>query len=167
MVRWRGCWGRNSQRLIRILCGCVCPDEPLMLVDRIMSVSAAKCSLTGGNIVTEHDVRPGSWYLDGDRCPTAITVEAGQADLFLCSYLGIDLAVKGTRSYRLLDARVTFHRGLPRSGEVVRYDITIDKFVRQGDVYLFFFRFDGTIDGQPVLSMRGGMRGVFHWAGDR
>ena len=99
------------------------PDEPLMLVDRILSVEGAKGSLTSGRVVTEHDVRPGAWYLDGHRTPVCITVEAGQADLFLCSYLGIDLALQGTRAYRLLDATVTFHRGLPQPGEVVRYDI--------------------------------------------
>lgn len=137
------------------------PDEPLMLVDRILSIDGAAKSLTSGRIVTEHDVRAGAWYLDAGRCPISITVEAGQADLFLCSYLGIDLAVQGRRAYRLLDAMVTFHRHLPRPGEVMRYDIHIDRFVRQGETYLFFFRFDGTVDGEPVLSMRDGCAGFF------
>ncbi len=137
------------------------PDEPLMLVDRILSVDAVKGAMTSGSVVTEHDVHPGAWYLDGDRAPVSITVEAGQADLFLCAYLGIDLEVKGTRAYRLLDARVTFHRGLPRPGEVVRYDIHIDRFVRQGETYLFFFRFEGTIDGAPMLTMADGCAGFF------
>ncbi|MBN2562861.1 MAG: type I polyketide synthase, partial [Phycisphaerae bacterium] len=137
------------------------PDEPLMLVDRILSVDGERASLTSGRIVTEHDVLAGAWYLDGGRCPISIAVEAGQADLFLCSHLGIDLAVKGTRSYRLLDATVTFHRGLPRPGEAIRYEITIDRFVRQGETYLFFFRFDGTIDGELVLTMRNGCAGFF------
>ena len=137
------------------------PDEPLMLVDRILTVEGAKGSMTSGRVVTEHDVRPGAWYLDGDRAPVCISVEAGQADLFLCSYLGIDLALQGTRSYRLLDATVTFHRGLPRSGDVVRYDIHIDRFVQQGDTYLFFFRFVGSIGGQPVVTMEDGCAGFF------
>jgi 3-hydroxymyristoyl/3-hydroxydecanoyl-(acyl carrier protein) dehydratase len=137
------------------------PDEPLMLVDRIVSVEGEKASLTSGCVVTEHDVYNGRWYLDNGRCPTAITVEAGQADLFLCAYLGIDLAVKGSRAYRLLDAEVQFHRGLPQVGEVIRYEIHIDRFVKQGEVYLFFFRFEGTINGQPVLTMRNGCAGFF------
>ncbi len=137
------------------------PDEPLMLVDRILSIEGAARSLTHGRIVTEHDVQPGAWYLDAGRCPISITVEAGQADLFLCSYLGIDLAVQGRRAYRLLDATVTFHRHLPRPGEVMRYDIRIDRFVRQGDTYLFFFQFDGTTGGRLVLSMRNGCAGFF------
>lgn len=137
------------------------PAEPLMLVDRILSIEGEMASLTSGQVVTEHDVRPGAWYLDGGRCPISITVEAGQADLFLCSYLGIDLAVKGRRSYRLLDATVTFHRDLPRPGETIRYEIEIERFVRQGDTYLFFFRFDGKINDELVLTMRNGCAGFF------
>ena len=137
------------------------PDEPLMLVDRILGVEGVKGSMAAGRVVTEHDVRSGAWYLDGQRAPVCITVEAGQADLFLCSYLGIDLALQGTRAYRLLDATVTFHRGLPQSGEVVRYDIHIDRFVRQGETYLFFFRFEGTVGGRPVVTMEDGCAGFF------
>jgi 3-hydroxymyristoyl/3-hydroxydecanoyl-(acyl carrier protein) dehydratase len=137
------------------------PDEPLMLVDRILSVEGTKSVLGPGRVVTEHDVLPGAWYLDADRCPICITVEAGQADLFLSGYLGIDFVAKGIRSYRLLDATVTFHRGLPRSGETIHYDIRIDRFVRQGETYMFFFEFDGTIDGEPVLTMRKGCAGFF------
>ncbi len=137
------------------------PDEPLMLVDRILQVEGIKRSLGGGRVVTEKDVNAGDWYLDGGRMPISITVESGQADLFLCSYLGIDHAVKGTRSYRLLDATVKFHRGLPVPGEVIRYDIRIDRFVQQGETYLFFFAFEGTINGKPLLSMSGGCAGFF------
>ncbi len=137
------------------------PGEPLMLVDRIMALEGEKCALTPGRVVTEHDVLPGAWYLDGGRAPVCISVEAGQADLFLSGYLGIDLAVKGARAYRLLDARVRFHRGLPVPGETIQYDIHIDKFVRQAEVYLFFFRFEGTINGEPLITMRDGCAGFF------
>ncbi len=137
------------------------PDEPLMLVDRILSVEGEKGVLGPGRLVTEHDVHPDAWYLDGDRAPVCISVEAGQADLFLSAYLGIDLEVKGQRTYRLLDATVTFHRGLPRPGDVIRYTIDIEKFIRQGPTWLFFFRFDGTIDGQPLITMRNGCAGFF------
>ena len=56
---------------------------------------------------------------------------------------------------------MTFHRRLPTVGEVIRYDIRIDRFVRQGETYLFFFEFDGTIDGQPMITMRNGCAGFF------
>ena len=137
------------------------PDEPLMLVDRIVLVEGEKCSLKSGRLVTEHDVQPGAWYLDGGRAPVCISVEAGQADLFLSSYLGIDHQVKGTRTYRLLDAKIHFHRGLPQAGETIRYDIHIDKFVKQGATYLFFFRFEGFISAEPLITMTNGCAGFF------
>ncbi|MDD2390198.1 MAG: beta-ketoacyl synthase N-terminal-like domain-containing protein, partial [Desulfobacterales bacterium] len=137
------------------------PDEPLMLVDRIMSVDGEKGSLASGKLVTEHDVLPGAWYLDGGHAPVCISVEAGQADLFLCSYLGIDRVVKGKRTYRLLDARVRFHRGLPKPGDTIRYEISISKFIRQGDTYMFFFNYEGRIGNEPLITMTDGCAGFF------
>ncbi len=137
------------------------PDEPLMLVDRVVSLVGEKCSLGTGRIVTEHDVLPEAWYLDGNRAPACISVEAGQADLFLSSYLGIDHVVKGRRTYRLLDACVTFFRGLPQPGETIRYDIEIEKFIRQGDTHLFFFKFKGFIEDNLFIQMKNGCAGFF------
>jgi len=94
------------------------PDEPLMLVDRIIEIHGEPDSLssnlsTTGSLITEHDVLPGAWYLDGGRMPTCIAVEAGQADLFLSGYLGIDHITRGLAVYRLLDAKITFQGPLP------------------------------------------------------
>src|SRR5260370_4890612 len=117
--------------------------------------------MTQGRVVTEHDIHPGAWYLDGGRIPTCIAVEAGQADLFLSGYLGIELQTRGLAVYRLLDAVVTFHRGLPGPGDVIRYDIRIDRFFRQGDTHLFRFRFEGTVNDEPLLTMTNGCAGFF------
>jgi acyl transferase domain-containing protein/3-hydroxymyristoyl/3-hydroxydecanoyl-(acyl carrier protein) dehydratase len=137
------------------------PDEPLMLVDRILTIEGQPRSLTSGRVVTEHDIHPGAWYLDGGRIATCIAIEAGQADLFLSAYLGIDFQTRGLAVYRLLDAAVTFHRSLPRPGQVIRYDIRIERFFRQGDTFLFGFQFDGTVDGEPLLTMKNGCAGFF------
>jgi acyl transferase domain-containing protein/3-hydroxymyristoyl/3-hydroxydecanoyl-(acyl carrier protein) dehydratase len=137
------------------------PDEPLMLVDRIMAIEGEPCSLGPGKIITQHDVLPGAWYLDGGVAPVSICIEAGQADLFLCAFLGIDHVVKGDRRYRLLDAKVTFHRPLPRPGETIEYHICIDRFLKQGEVYLFFFHYQGYIDHHLFISMRDGCAGFF------
>ena len=137
------------------------PDEPLMLVDRIMTIEGRKGVLGPGRIVTEHDVLPGTWYLDGGHAPVCISVEAGQADLFLCAYLGIDLVVAGKRTYRLLDATVKFHRELPVPGETIRYEIEISKFIRQGETYLFLFNFKGSIADVPLITMTKGCAGFF------
>ncbi len=137
------------------------PDEPLMLVDRILEIDGEPLSMTSGRVVTEHDIHPGAWYLDCNRIPTCIAVEAGQADLFLSGWLGIDFETKGIASYRLLDAVVTFHRELPGPGETIHYDIRINHFFRQGQTYLFRFEFDATINGQRLLTMREGCAGFF------
>jgi 3-oxoacyl-(acyl-carrier-protein) synthase/3-hydroxymyristoyl/3-hydroxydecanoyl-(acyl carrier protein) dehydratase len=137
------------------------PDDPLMLVDRIMAIQGTPCSLGPGKIITQHDVQPDAWYLDGGLAPVSISIEAGQADLFLCAFLGIDHQVKGTRKYRLLDARVTFHRPLPEPGDTIEYHICIDRFLKQGDVFLFFFHYKGYIGRQLFISMRDGCAGFF------
>jgi PfaB family protein len=137
------------------------PDEPLMLVDRIIEVEGEACSMSSGRVVTEHDVHGGAWYLDAGRIPTCIAVEAGQADLFLSGYLGIDLQTLGLAVYRLLDAEVCFHGPLPQAGQTIHYDIQIDHFFRQGDTWLFRFGFDGTVNAQPLITMRNGCAGFF------
>ena len=137
------------------------PDEPLMLVDRIMALEGTPRSLDSGRIVTEHDIRRGAWYLDGDRVAPCVAMEAGQADLVLSGYLGVDFITRGRSVYRLLDANVTFHRGLPVVGEVMRYDIRITKFFRQGTTILFRFEYDATVGGEPLITMGDGCAGFF------
>ena len=140
------------------------PDEPLMLVDRILMIEGEPCSMGSGRVTTEHDIHPGAWYLDGGRIPTCIAVESGQADLFLSGYLGIDQITKGLAVYRLLDAEISFHDALPGPGQTIHYDIRIERFFRQGDTHLFRFSFEGTVNGKPLLSMRNGCAGFFSQA---
>jgi 3-hydroxymyristoyl/3-hydroxydecanoyl-(acyl carrier protein) dehydratase len=137
------------------------PDEPLMLVDRIVLVEGEPRSLRPGRLVTEHDVKEGDWYLDAGRIAPSIAIESGQADLFLSGYLGIDFETKGLAVYRLLDAAVTFHRGLPGPDTIIRYDIRISQFFRQEKTYLFRFEFEATVDGEPLLTMKDGCAGFF------
>jgi len=137
------------------------PDGPLMLVDNIRLIEGEPLSMRQGRVVTDHAVHASRWYLDAGRCPTSITVESGQADLFLSGFLGIDLKTEGKAVYRLLDAVVTFHRGLPKIGETIVYDIHVDEFFHQADSWLFRFRFEGSVNGEPLLSMQNGIAGFF------
>jgi 3-hydroxymyristoyl/3-hydroxydecanoyl-(acyl carrier protein) dehydratase len=137
------------------------PDEPLMLVDRVLRIEGSPRSLGAGRIVTEHDILPDAWYLDRGRIPTCIAVEAGQADLMLSAYLGIDFETRGHAVYRLLDATVVFHDELPPSGKTIHYAIEIERFAYQDGVWLFWFHFDATVDGAPLMSMRDGCAGFF------
>ena len=137
------------------------PDGPLMLVDHVLAIEGEPRSLTYGRVVTDHHVHADRWYLDAGRIPTCVAVEAGQADLFLSGFLGIDFRTKGLAVYRLIDAVVTFRRGLPRVGDTIRYDIHIDQFIQQGDAWLFRFRFEATVNGEALMSMTNGVAGFF------
>ena len=137
------------------------PDEPLMLVDRVVSIQGEPLVLGPQRIITEHHVKNGAWYLDGGRTPICITVEAGQADLMLSGFAGIDFHTKGLAVYRLLDADISFHRHLPVPGETIRYDIRIKRFFTLNDTHFFNFEYDGTIDNEPLLTMRNGCAGFF------
>jgi len=137
------------------------PDEPLMLVDRVLSIEGEPQSLKSGRVITEHDVLQGGWYLDQGRMPISLTVEAGQADMLLAGWLGIDFQTRGEAMYRLLDATITFEGPLPTPGEVIRYDIRVLRFFRHGESWLFRFEYDATVGGRPLLRMREGCAGFF------
>lgn len=66
------------------------PMPPMLLADRVTGIDATPGELGVGTIWTETDVTPDAWYLDQDRAPLGITIEAGQADLLLVSWMGID-----------------------------------------------------------------------------
>ena len=137
------------------------PQPPLLLADRVVGLDAVAGSMGLGTVWTETDVREDSWFLHRGFMPAGIMIEAGQADLFLISYLGVDALNQGRRRYRLLGCELTYHGGLPRRGETLRYDIHVDSHARQGEVRLFFFHYDCTSDGRPALTVRQGQAGFF------
>ena len=137
------------------------PEPPLLLADRVVGLDAAAGSMGLGTVWTETDVREDSWFLHRGFMPAGIMIEAGQADLFLISYLGVDALNQGRRRYRLLGCELTYHGSLPRLGETLRYDIHVDSHARQGEVRLFFFHYDCTSDGRPALTVRQGQAGFF------
>ncbi len=46
-------------------------------------------------------------------------------------------------------------------GDVLRYDIRITRFFRQGTTILFRFEYDATVGGEPLITMRDGCAGFF------
>jgi acyl transferase domain-containing protein/3-hydroxymyristoyl/3-hydroxydecanoyl-(acyl carrier protein) dehydratase len=137
------------------------PVPPLLLADRVVRLEGEPGSLGTGAVSTETDVGAGSWYLHAGRMTPGLMIEAGQADLLLVSYLGIDLEVRGRRRYRLLGCDLTFHGPQARPGETLRYDIEIDGHARSGDVRMFFFHYDCTAGGKPRMAVRNGQAGFF------
>jgi acyl transferase domain-containing protein/3-hydroxymyristoyl/3-hydroxydecanoyl-(acyl carrier protein) dehydratase len=137
------------------------PMPPLLLADRVVELRAEPGSLGTGSICTETDVSAHAWYLHAGRMPAGLMIEAGQADLLLISYLGIDFHLRGRRRYRLLGCDLTYHGPLTRPGETLRYEIHIDSHARMGDVRLFFFHYDCFVDGRLRMSVRNGQAGFF------
>ncbi|MFF1463198.1 beta-ketoacyl synthase N-terminal-like domain-containing protein [Streptomyces sp. NPDC058330] len=145
------------------------PAPPMLLADRVTGIDAVPAALaspgpvrTDGTVWTETDVLPDSWYLDSTgRMPPGLVIEAGQADLLLLSWLGVDLLNRGERAYRLLGCEVTFHGSPPEAGDVLRYDIHIDGHAEHDGVRLAFFHYDCFVDGELRLSVRRGQAGFF------
>jgi 3-hydroxymyristoyl/3-hydroxydecanoyl-(acyl carrier protein) dehydratase len=137
------------------------PEPPYLFVSRVTELKAETGKFEPSTITTEYDIPEGAWYLVDGVAPTAVTVEAGQCDLMLISYLGIDFETRGERVYRLLDSTLLFHGGFPRAGQTVRYEISIDRFVRNGDVLLFFFSYQCFADGELILELSDACAGFF------
>jgi len=137
------------------------PNGRLLLADRVVGIDAEPDVLGTGTVWTETDVSAHRWFLHAGRMPAGLMIEAGQADLFLISYMGIDAFNRGERAYRLLGCEVTYRRALPRAGETLRYEIDVDGHAQQDDVRLFFFHYDCRIGDEVVLSVRHGQAGFF------
>lgn len=137
------------------------PEPPLLLADRVCSLSGEPGSMGAGTIVTETDIPADAWYLHQGRMPAGVTIESGQADLMLISWLGVDKLNRGARVYRLLGCEIAFSVGLPRVGETLRYRIAVDRHAAHAGVRLFFFHYDCTTNGVRRLTVRNGQAGFF------
>jgi hypothetical protein len=145
------------------------PQAPMLLADRVTGIDAVPAALAElgpqhatGTIWTETDIRLDSWYLDATgRIPAGLMIEAGQADLLLISWLGIDLLNRGERAYRLLGCELTYHGSRPEAGDTLRYEIHIDRHAQHGGVRLFFFHYDCYVGDELRLSVRNGEAGFF------
>ncbi len=143
------------------------PLPPLLLADRVVGLDAEPLSMGKGRIWTETDVRDDAWYLQHGHMPAGVMIEAGQADLMLISWLGVDLLNRGERVYRLLGCELTYHGDLPRSGDTLRFQIDLDGHAAQGDVRLMFFHYDcinyrdDDTTARKQLSVRQGQAGFF------
>lgn len=137
------------------------PSPPYFFVSRVTQLQARRGHYEPCMLTTEYDVPEDAWYLVDGVMPPGVAVEAGQSDLLLISYLGIDFENKGERMYRLLDGKLAFIGDLPRAGQTLRFDIHINSYVRQGGVLLFFFSYEGYVDGELALKLERGCAGFF------
>lgn len=87
--------------------------------------------------------------------------EAGQCDLVLISYMGIDFDNQGERVYRLLDGSLTAYGSSVREGQRIQCDIHISNVLRTSGPTLTFFHYDCFVDGELAFTMRNGCAGFF------
>jgi 3-hydroxymyristoyl/3-hydroxydecanoyl-(acyl carrier protein) dehydratase/3-oxoacyl-(acyl-carrier-protein) synthase/malonyl CoA-acyl carrier protein transacylase len=138
------------------------PRPPMLLADRVTGIDAVQGSMGPGTIWTETDIAPDAWYLDpAGRMPAGLMIEAGQADLLLISWLGIDLTGRGDRVYRLLGCEVTFHGSPALAGQTLRYEIQVYQHAEHDGVRIFFFRYDCYIGDELRITVRDGQAGFF------
>lgn len=137
------------------------PTTDYLLVTRVTELDATVHDYSPCMMTTEYDIPTDAPYLIDGQIPWCVSVESGQCDLLLISYLGIDFSNKGERVYRLLDCTLTFLEDMALGGETLRYEIHIDSFAKNGDTTLFFFHYDCFVGDKKVLIMRGGCAGFF------
>ncbi|MEZ8095639.1 beta-ketoacyl synthase N-terminal-like domain-containing protein [Photobacterium swingsii] len=145
----------NYSRRVRL------PTTDYLLVSRVTKLDATMLEYKPSTMTTEYDIPVDAPYLVDGQIPWAVAVESGQCDLMLISYLGIDFENKGERVYRLLDCTLTFLGDLPRGGDTLRYDISINHFARNGDTLLFFFSYECFVGDKMILKMDNGCAGFF------
>lgn len=137
------------------------PEYPLLLADRITGLQAEPGSMGKGIIWTETDVVADGWYINDIYMPAGVTVESGQCDLTLISYLGADFQNRGRRVYRLLGCDLMYYGEPPRIGDTLCYQIHVDGHANFGETRIFFFRYDCRINGELRLSVRDAQAGFF------
>lgn len=137
------------------------PSPPYFFVSRVTRLEARPGRYEPCALTTEYDIPHDAWYLVDGQMPPGVAVEAGQSDLLLIAYLGIDQKNRGVRKYRLLDGKLAFVGPLPRAGQTLRFDISITRFVWRGDALLFFFSYEGFVDGKLALKLEEGCAGFF------
>jgi acyl transferase domain-containing protein len=138
------------------------PKPPMLLIDRVAGIDAIPGSMGTGTVWTETDVAPDGWYLDpAGRMAPGLMIEAGQADLLLISWLGVDLLGQGDRVYRLLGCEVTFHGSPALAGETLRYEIRIYQHAEHDGVRIFFFQYDCYAGDELRMTVRQGQAGFF------
>ncbi|MDH3382208.1 MAG: beta-hydroxydecanoyl-ACP dehydratase, partial [Flavobacteriaceae bacterium] len=126
------------------------------------ALKAEKMVKKPSSITTEYDIVEDNWCLIDGQIPWAVAVEAGQCDLLLISYLGIDFSCKGERVYRLVDCTLTFLDEMPKVGDVLRYEIKIKSFAKFGETEIFFFSYECFVKDKKVFTMTNGCAGFYN-----
>lgn len=135
------------------------PMPPYLLVHRVTALDARRGEFRPSSLTTEYDIPYNAWYSVDGQIPWAIASEAGQCDLLLISFIGIDFQSRGKRYYRLTDYTMTFFDDLPKEGDTLRYEIRIESFMKSGEALFFNFGYDCYVKDRLGYKMTGGRAG--------
>ncbi len=121
------------------------PMPPYLFISRVTKLEAKFRCFEPCSITTEYDIKNEAWYLMGNQVPCGVCLETFQSNIFLASYLGIDLEFKGKKVYRVLGGKVTFTGNLPERGDTLRCIVKITSFSRLENTIIFFYNYQGFI----------------------
>ena len=140
------------------------PMREYLLCSRVTSMTCKTKVFKPCKMTTEYDLPINGELSEGGDVPWAVLVESGQADLMMCSYVGVDFQCKGDRVYRLLDTTLKFF-GVAQEGQTLVYDIQINAYANRpgtSECAMFFFQYNCYVDGKLLIEMRGGVAGFFN-----
>jgi hypothetical protein len=117
------------------------PMPPYLFMSRVTKIEGAERGrFEECTIETEYDSPADAWYSWGGSMPMAVAIEASHSNIFLMSYLGIDLKCKGDRVYRALGGTIACFGELPRIGQTIHCKVKIHSFTQMGDGLIFKFK---------------------------
>ena len=118
--------------------------------------------MTRGRVVTEHTVRADRWYLEAGRIPTVhLPSRAGRPTCSSPASSASTSRPAGWPSTGCSTPSCRSTAGCRRSARRSSTTSTSTSSSKQGDAWLFRFRFDGTVNGEPFITMRNGVAGFF------
>jgi PfaB family protein len=132
------------------------PMPPYLFVSRVTKLDAQRGCFEPCSIETEYDIPENLWYGIDGQLPGVVALEASHGNIFLASYLGIELETNGQRVYRNLGGTTTFLSHSPQAGETLRCTVKVNSFTRSGDALLFFFTYECFVGERKFLTMESG-----------
>jgi PfaB family protein len=130
------------------------PMPPYLFMSRVTKIEGAERGrFEECTIETEYDSPADAWYSWGGSMPMAVAIEASHSNIFLMSYLGIDLKCKGDRVYRALGGTIACYGELPSVGQTIHCKVKVHSFTQLGDALIFKFKHEVFVGGQKCVQM--------------
>jgi 3-hydroxymyristoyl/3-hydroxydecanoyl-(acyl carrier protein) dehydratase len=80
-----------------------------LFIDRVNNMQGTFNQFDHGDIWTQAEVTPDSWFIENNRVPPAIICESAQGFLVLCAWLGMDFKLGDGYVCRALGTNMTFY----------------------------------------------------------